>query len=407
MTPPPGSHVAFLTYPAHGHVNPTLPVAAELVRRGHRVSYVVAEQYAEAVRATGATVLPYESHVPKSWDTVAIPEEITGDVVAEAGLAQALEGFASLRTALGAFDDDRPDVFLYDAFGYPTGRLLARKWDVPAILLCSTFVANERFSPYASMAGKVPAPDPAHPALAKAAAVVEDALAEHLPGTSAAEFAQGNEDTKLVFLPREFQPGGDTFDDGFAFVGPCLGDRAGGWTPPDSRPVLLIAMGSFGYHRQREFFASCLEAFAGTPWHVVMTIGRLVSAADLGPVPSNFELHPWVPQPAVLSRASGFVSHAGMGSTMESLALGVPPVVVPRTLEQEIVADRIAELGLGVRVDPADVDAETLRAAVTGLAEDAVAHERVARMRAHITGAGGAAAAADRVEARLTARPWE
>jgi len=99
MTPPSGSHIAFLNYPAHGHVNPTLPVAAELVRRGHRVSYVVAEQYADAVRATGATVLPYESHVPKSWDTVAIPEKITGDVVAEAGLAQAREGFAPLRTA--------------------------------------------------------------------------------------------------------------------------------------------------------------------------------------------------------------------------------------------------------------------------------------------------------------------
>jgi UDP:flavonoid glycosyltransferase YjiC (YdhE family) len=88
---------------------------------------------------------------------------------------------------------------------------------------------------------------------------------------------------------------------------------------------------------------------------------------------------------------------------MESLALGVPPVVVPRTLEQEIVADRLAELGLGVRLDPADVDAGSLRNAVTGLAEDAGAHERVVRMREHITDAGGAAAAADRVEARLTA----
>ncbi|MGW4526668.1 macrolide family glycosyltransferase [Amycolatopsis sp. NPDC004378] len=403
MSPQAGRHIAFLNYPAHGHVNPTLPVAAELVRRGHRVSYVVADQFAETVRGTGATVLPYASHVPKSWDTVAIPEEITGDVVAEAGLAQALEGFAPLTAALGAFDNDRPDLFLYDAFGYPTGRLLARKWDRPAVLLCSTFVANEHFSPYASMAGKVPAPDPDHPALAKAASVVGDALAEHLPGTSAAEFAEAREDTKLVFLPREFQPGGDTFDDGFAFVGPCLGNRAGGWTPPDDRPVLLIAMGSFGYHRQREFFASCLAAFAGSPWHVVMTIGRLVRPSELGPVASNFELHPWVPQLDVLRRASGFVSHAGMGSTMEALAMGVPSVVVPRTLEQEIVAGRLTELGLGVRVDPAAVTAESLRAAVTGLAADSAARERVTRMREHITDAGGAAAAADRVEARLTA----
>src|SRR5207249_206094 len=112
---------------------------------------------------------------------------------------------------------------------------------------------------------------------------------------------------------------------------------------------------------------------------------RLVQASELGPVPPNFELHPWVPQLAVLRRASGFVSHAGMGSTMESLAMGVPPVVVPRTLEQEIVAGRLTELGLGVRVDPADVSAESLLKAVTGLAADSAAHERVTRMREHIT----------------------
>ena len=33
-------HLAFVSLPAHGHVNPALPVVAELVRRGWRVSYV-------------------------------------------------------------------------------------------------------------------------------------------------------------------------------------------------------------------------------------------------------------------------------------------------------------------------------------------------------------------------------
>jgi MGT family glycosyltransferase len=32
-------HLAFISIPAAGHVNPTLAVVAELVRRGHRVTY--------------------------------------------------------------------------------------------------------------------------------------------------------------------------------------------------------------------------------------------------------------------------------------------------------------------------------------------------------------------------------
>jgi MGT family glycosyltransferase len=33
-------HIAFICLPAAGHVNPTLPVVAELVRRGHRFHFV-------------------------------------------------------------------------------------------------------------------------------------------------------------------------------------------------------------------------------------------------------------------------------------------------------------------------------------------------------------------------------
>jgi UDP:flavonoid glycosyltransferase YjiC (YdhE family) len=32
-------HIAFVSIPSIGHVYPTLAVAAELVRRGHRVTY--------------------------------------------------------------------------------------------------------------------------------------------------------------------------------------------------------------------------------------------------------------------------------------------------------------------------------------------------------------------------------
>lgn len=51
-------HIAVICLPAAGHVNPTLPVVSELVRRGHRVTYATSEKYAKAVESAGATFFP-------------------------------------------------------------------------------------------------------------------------------------------------------------------------------------------------------------------------------------------------------------------------------------------------------------------------------------------------------------
>ena len=51
----------FLNMPARGHVNPTLAVAQELVRRGQAVSYYLTEEFRDVVEATGAVFQPYES----------------------------------------------------------------------------------------------------------------------------------------------------------------------------------------------------------------------------------------------------------------------------------------------------------------------------------------------------------
>jgi MGT family glycosyltransferase len=397
-------HIAFFNYAAHGHVNPTLPVVAELVRRGHRVTYVVASQFADVVAATGAEVIGYESVVPKSWNTVAIPAKITGNDMAEAAVVHLSEAFAPLAEVERRLGADRPDVMVYDAFGYASGRLLARKWQVPSVMTATTFVVSETCNPYAALAASMTPPDPDHPALAKHRDLLRDTLDAHgLGGVSNEEFTGTPEERTVVFVPPEFQPGVETFDERHVFVGPCIGDRAlqGEWRrPDDGRPVVLVALGSFGYENQAAFYRDSLAALADLPWHVVMSLGGLVTADDLGPLPANVEARPWVPQLSVLEHASAFVSHAGMGSTMESLSFGVPPVVVPRTGEQDLVAARVAELGLGRQIAPGDLSAEGLRAAVLDLSEDTATRNRVRGLSASIAARRGPALAADAVEAR-------
>jgi UDP:flavonoid glycosyltransferase YjiC (YdhE family) len=149
------------------------------------------------------------------------------------------------------------------------------------------------------------------------------------------------------------------------------------------------------------FYRACLEAFADQG-PVTMAVGQYVRVDDLGTIPGNVDVRPWFPQPAVLRHAAAFVSHAGMGSTMEALCYGVPLVCVPQMLEQEANARRVAELGLGVRLDAEHLIADDLRAAVDAVTTDDGDAGALDRMRDAVRTAGGAVAAADAIEAHLT-----
>jgi MGT family glycosyltransferase len=108
-------------------------------------------------------------------------------------------------------------------------------------------------------------------------------------------------------------------------------------------------------------------------------------------------VQPYVPQLDVLRRASAFVTHGGMNSVSESLALGVPVVVVPQMGEQEIVGRRVEQLGAGVFLRKAAVTALALRAAVRRVLSEATYREHAAQIGETFRAAGGAGRAADAV----------
>jgi macrolide glycosyltransferase len=208
----------------------------------------------------------------------------------------------------------------------------------------------------------------------------------------------------VVMIPREFQLRPRTVPDHYVFVGPCIraGDSQAGWEPPPAdRKVLYISLGT-SYANRPDFYRECVEAFAGLePWHLVLSVGARVDPAALGRLPANAEVHPSVPQLAVLARASAFITHAGMGSVLEALRYAVPMVAVPQAVDQPMNARQIAKLGLGTWLAPRQATAEALRDAVLRVSSDPEVAERLERMRLAIAGSGGAVAAADLIEESL------
>ncbi|MER7011801.1 macrolide family glycosyltransferase [Saccharopolyspora sp. NPDC000359] len=387
-------HFAFVNVPAAGHVNPTLPLVGELLRRGHRVSYAVGRKMAPAVLDTGADLVELPTEVPKLG---------RGDQMSPQHVKRMVDFVcddlrASYPLLREHFQDDPPDAVCADMMA-PHGRMLAEELGLPAIVLMPSMASNEQFSLRESGAGGNQ--ESAAELFVEMHARISE-VATALGVRPMMPFQPDSGDLNLVFLPREFQPAGETFDERYHFIGPLLGERdQQPWQPRDPHaPLLYIALGT-AFNDRPAFYRLCLAAFADSPWQVAMSTGPDVDLADLGAVPGNFDVRASFPQPAVLRHASAFVSHTGMNSTMESLHAGVPLVAVPQMTEQAINAGRVEELGLGRRLDPAALTAEQLRAAVDEVAADTGIRANLERMREVIRSCGGAVAGADALENHL------
>ena len=57
--------IFFFCIPAHGHTNPMLPVAAELVKRGNTVRFYSFNDFKDKIKTTGAEYISCDAHLPE------------------------------------------------------------------------------------------------------------------------------------------------------------------------------------------------------------------------------------------------------------------------------------------------------------------------------------------------------
>jgi MGT family glycosyltransferase len=149
----------------------------------------------------------------------------------------------------------------------------------------------------------------------------------------------------------------------FHYVGPIV------WEPelpvPDwlneldpSRPTLYITMGSTGNPR---FFDEAIRLFGGTRYQCAVTTGGL---ANLDGAPENFRVVDFAPGKAILERSDLVICQGGNGTIYQAMQAGVPVIGIPTMHDQEFNLDRVAALGVGIRLDELTFRPEQLQAAV-------------------------------------------
>src|SRR5205823_3004449 len=159
-------------------------------------------------------------------------------------------------------------------------------------------------------------------------------------------------DHNIALYPRELQPHGDTFDERFTFVRPCIrppeesADLA--WLRGDG-PLAAVTLGTV-FTGNTAFFRTCVAGVDKLGWRAAVAVGPTLDRSDIGPVSERVVLRGRLPMIDTLRNATVLVSHGGLTSTVEALAHGVPVAIAPQIGEQRAVADRVEALGVGVRL---------------------------------------------------------
>lgn len=123
-------------------------------------------------------------------------------------------------------------------------------------------------------------------------------------------------------------------------------------------------------------------------------------AADL---PGLTAVAPFAPLASVLPRCSAIVQAGGHGTSAAAMLAGVPSVIVPFLFDQLWHGRRITELGLG-RLVRRWRRGHTLRRAIADVTTDPIYGERCLRMARRLATEDGVGAACDAIEACLEGR---
>lgn len=381
------SKIVFFSIPAHGHTNPTLPVVSELVNRGHEVWFYSFSAFQEKIERAGAKFISCDIFLPPISE-----KEL--DRKAGKDFAALIEMVADTTIALDEkvcteLRELQPDCIVSDSLCF-WGKLFARKLNIPYICSTTTFAFNQHTAKLMK------------PGIKELFRMIigmrrinkkMQLLKDH--GYEVDNFISiiqnDNETNTIVYTTKEFQPLAGTFSDKYAFVGPSI--RLSSEVPVDKkdRNVIYISLGTV-LNQRKDFYQNCIQAFAGSDYKIVMSIGEKTNEASLGPIPNNFTVKKHVDQIAVLQRADVFITHCGMNSVNESLYYGVPMILYPLHSEEGVVADRVAELGAGIKLQ--GTSPKHIAKSAAQLLADPGYLESAQKLSKNFRNAGGAAEAA-------------
>ncbi|MFF5500061.1 glycosyltransferase [Streptomyces aquilus] len=325
--------ILFSSTPQHGHLLPALPLARAFRDRGDEVAVITSASFGPLFAAEGITLLPVGPEIPELLAEAARLAGVDDPTVPDPAVAAEL--FAGARidltadAATAAAREFGPDLIVAEATDY-VGPLVAATLDLPYAKLAFGPLIPAQFTD------------------------VFDAVAE-----------------------RRYKERGLTMPRPTWYLDPCPEALQGpDWQPPQgrlpvrpeahrgpdtpaaftpatgsggARPKVLL---SFGTHfAAPQVLRPVIEALAAKA-DLKVTLGLTATAADYGDGFDHVEFVGFTPLAELLDGIDLVVTHGGAGTTLGTLSLGLPMVVVPQGADQFLQAGAVAGSRTGVAVMP-------------------------------------------------------
>ncbi|MES2522484.1 MAG: nucleotide disphospho-sugar-binding domain-containing protein [Gemmatimonadota bacterium] len=312
---------------------PSLPVVAALVQAGVDVTFHTTPAFRAMVEPTGARVAEYPASFARLSGN-------SNDLQAHVRRLAEINDTVAPSLASGP----HADLVVHDASA-AWGRAVAHRWGRPTAVSVTTFVFTRSML---RMIGDT--------------AWMTDADVDTLATTG---------DLKVVYTSRVFQPAGAFLDDSHLFVGPLLEHRrrdGARVAPEGSRPLAYVSLGTI-YNQNVSMLRALAARLSDAGWQVVVSLGSEAATAG-GEWPPHVRAFGFIDQLSVLEHARLVVSHGGLQTVTESLAQGVPLIVIPQDVDQHLVGQRAAGLGAAIKLDEKTPGMDTFDAAVGRIAAE-------------------------------------
>ena len=373
----PSLRILFAAAGGHGHLQPLLPLAQHAVRGGHDVLVTGAASLAASVTAKGLTFTPtgpdlIRIHAPLVIYDVETERQVVADhFVARLGRARAASVLELIRSW-------RPHVIVRDEVDFGAA-VAAEAAGVPhavvIVIGAGQFILPELVN------------DP-----------LDDLLLEFgVRDVAAADVLHRH--LTLTPFPTSFRSPAD----------PLRGNVVGYQVPPPARATssertVYVTLGTIFNTESGDLLRTAALGAAECPSvdRVVVAAGDHVDLDWLGPLPDQIDVRQFVQQEAVLATCDAVISHAGSGTVLGALKQALPTVSLPIGADQQLNADRLTELGLGVSLRADSVDVDQVRNALAVVLASTSMRRRLGAMGAEISAAGSLTDALRAVEALAT-----
>lgn len=172
----------------------------------------------------------------------------------------------------------------------------------------------------------------------------------------------------LALAPAEIEYPRRNWPPTVHFIGPgmTVGSARGGepdWLEalPSARPLIYATVGTSPNRAHFPYLETLRSAMGGLDADCVASCGSGMPLPDSS---GNFRMESWVSHPRILPTARMVIHHGGSSTLYETLAHGKPALVSPFEDGQDENAERLRWTGAGAVVNPYRVSAPGLREAI-------------------------------------------